>query len=146
MAKRVRYAGRPKRAPSRRPSGSPGQPLAPRPVEPVAPIDESLVEDQIDRPAAGHLTDAEIRRAEALQAEMAAQEKAALADAIKRRARARAGEVDVDDINAPLKVKAANEYAYVARDLRRIALTGGLMVAILAVLAILVNVAGVVRF
>ena len=48
------------------------------------------------------------------------------------------------DINAPLSVRMAHEYAYVARDVRRILLTGGLMVAILAVLAILVNVLGVV--
>jgi hypothetical protein len=38
----------------------------------------------------------------------------------------------------------AHEYAYVARDVRRIMLTAGLMVAILAVLAILINVLGVI--
>ena len=38
----------------------------------------------------------------------------------------------------------AHEYAYVARDVKRIALTAGLMVAILAVLEILVNVLGVI--
>jgi hypothetical protein len=41
-------------------------------------------------------------------------------------------------------VRASHEYAYVARDVRRILLTGGLMVAILAVLAILINVMGVI--
>jgi len=39
----------------------------------------------------------------------------------------------------------SHEYAYVARDVRRILLTGGLMVAILAVLAILINVLGVIK-
>ena len=39
----------------------------------------------------------------------------------------------------------SHEYDYVARDVKRIALTGGLMVAILAVLEILVNVMGVIK-
>jgi hypothetical protein len=43
-----------------------------------------------------------------------------------------------------LSVRAAHEYAYVARDVKRIALTASLMVAILAVLHILVNVLGVI--
>ncbi|HYN70415.1 MAG TPA: hypothetical protein VEX41_09415, partial [Candidatus Eisenbacteria bacterium] len=65
------------------------------------------------------------------------------------RARAAAAQAAVDlpaagDINVPLSVRAAHEYAYVARDVRRILLTGGLMVAILAALHILVNVLGVV--
>ena len=47
-------------------------------------------------------------------------------------------------MNAPLSVRMAHEYAYVSRDVRRIALTAGLMVAILAVLDILVNVLGVI--
>jgi hypothetical protein len=41
-------------------------------------------------------------------------------------------------------VRMAHEYAYVARDVRRILLTAGLMVAILAVLAVLINVLGVI--
>ena len=47
--------------------------------------------------------------------------------------------------NAPLSVRMAHEYAYVARDVRHILLTAGLMVAILAVLAILINVLGVIK-
>jgi len=49
------------------------------------------------------------------------------------------------DVNAPLSVRMSHEYAYVARDVRRILLTAGLMVAILAVLAVLINVAHVIK-
>jgi hypothetical protein len=49
------------------------------------------------------------------------------------------------DVNAPLAVRASKEYAYVARDVRRIVVTALLMVGILAVIDVLVNVAGVVK-
>ena len=96
------------------------------------------------RAASGHLTDAELRRTEELQAAMVAQEREALAETIRRKSRATAASAYGDDINAPLKVRAAREYAYVARDVRRIVLTGGFMLAILAALAVLINVLGVV--
>lgn len=97
------------------------------------------------RSSAG-LTDAEERRAAELEAEATARERAAIADSLRRRARA-AQETDAvpaGDLNAPLSVRAAHEYAYVARDVKRIALTASLMIAILAVLHILVNVLGVI--
>ena len=43
-----------------------------------------------------------------------------------------------------LAVKAAEEYAYVVRDVRRIVLVGGLMVGLMAVLFVLIDVAHVV--
>jgi hypothetical protein len=87
-----------------------------------------------------------MERAAELEAEVTARERAAIAESIRRRARGRSPDANVltDDVNAPLSVRAAHEYAYVARDVRRILLTGGLMVAILAVLAILINVLGVI--
>ena len=42
-------------------------------------------------------------------------------------------------------MRAAHEYAYVARDVRRIVLTASLMLAILFGLAIAINVAGVIK-
>lgn len=92
------------------------------------------------------LTEAEVARAAELEAEANARERAAIADSLRRRARGQAAAepVPLGDINAPLSVRAAHEYAYVARDVKRIALTASLMVAILAVLHILVNVMGVV--
>ena len=91
------------------------------------------------------LTEAEVARAAQLEAEANAKERAAIADSLRRRARGQDQLViNRSDVNAPLSVRMSHEYAYVARDVRRILLTGGLMVAILAVLAILVNVLGVV--
>jgi hypothetical protein len=92
------------------------------------------------------LTEAEERRAAELEAEATAKERAAIAESLRRRSRA-VQERDFPasaDVNAPLSVRASHEYAYVARDVKRIALTASLMVAILAVLHILVNVLGVI--
>jgi len=154
MAKRVRYGSRPasKRVASKRPGGPPTPAVQARPTP--APLPAPAIEGDIHEPVAGgdelpqassgHLTDAELRRAEELQAEIAAQERAAMAEQIRRRSRARAGVHDDEDVNAPLRVRAAHEYAYVARDVRRIVITGGIMAAILAVLAILINGFGVI--
>ena len=150
VAKRVRYSSRPARraAPKRPSSGTvPGRP-SPPPVAPPTPEPESFEPeaglDELPRATSGHLTEAELRRTEQLQAEMVAQERAALAESIRRKSRGSGLTAFGDDVNAPLKVRAAHEYAYVARDVRRIVLTGGLMLAILAALAILINVVGVV--
>lgn len=150
MAKRVRSGGRPasRRVPPRRPgSAGPGRPSFPpasaQPVEPEVLAPEEG-EEELPRASSGHLTDAELRRAEELQAEIAAQERAAMAEQIRRRQRAKAGVHELEDVNAPLRVRASHEYAYVARDVRRIVLTGGIMVAILALLAILINGFGVI--
>lgn len=91
------------------------------------------------------LTEEELKRAAELEAEVTARERAAIAESLRRRAGAQAGEHHrAGDVNAPLSVRMSHEYAYVARDVKRIALTAGLMVAILAVLDILVNVLGVI--
>lgn len=152
MAKRTRYAGRPS---GRRPSSS--RPLKSPPTRaPLASTDAATpaeVDIDLDRPAGAHqvvrtsgLTEAEVQRAAELEAEVTARERAAISESIRRRARGHSPEANVlaGDVNAPLSVRAAHEYAYVARDVRRILLTGGLMVAILAVLAILINVMGVI--
>jgi hypothetical protein len=156
VAKRVRYSSRAARrsAPKRPSSGvAPGRPSpAPRPSPAAAPVRPEGAEplppeadaDELPRASSGHLTDVELRRAEELQAALAAQERAALAETIRRKARAGGLTAFGDDVNAPLKVRAAHEYAYVARDVRRIIVTGGLMLAILAALAVLINVMGVV--
>lgn len=150
VAKRVRYSSRPARrvAPKRPSSGvAPGRPSpAPTPIRPDAPepLEPQAGIDELPRASSGHLTDAELRRAEELQAALAAQERAALAETIRRKSRGAGLTAYGDDVNAPLKVRAAHEYAYVARDVRRILMTGGLMLAILAALAVVINVMGVV--
>jgi len=97
----------------------------------------------------GGLTDDEVRRAEQLEAEATARERAAIADSLRRQQAARSATpervIPQGDVNAPLSVRMSHEYAYVARDVRRILLTAGLMVAILAVLAVLINVAHVIK-
>lgn len=150
MAKRVRYSAkstrrnRPARSAAERPPRDPAVPSSPPtalPAEPAGDVDEMPVR------SSGHLTEDELRRAAELEAEAHAKERAAIAEALRRRARGRAAEAGTGpDLNASLSVRAAHEYAYVARDVRRIALTAGLMVAIMAVLHVLVNVMGVIAF
>jgi hypothetical protein len=112
-----------------------------------APLPVDLPDDAPIRASAASLTEAEELRAAEIEAQLRAQERAALAEELRRKARAQEG-AEANrlggDINAPLKVRMAHEYAYVARDVKRIALTAGLMVVILVVLDILVNVAGVI--
>ena len=135
MAKRSRVSGRPaQRRPSGRPSSRPpgaARPTAQVPTPPPIP--------------AASLTDAELARAAELEAELVAEEKAATAarETARRATRVRgyAGPVS----NEPLSVRMAHEYAYVARDVRRIGLTAILMAMILAILAVLVDILGIVK-
>ena len=155
MAKRTRY---PKRTPSRsvvkraeRPAGSATAPVREpaRPaVEPIA-LDAPLESfDDMPLRSASSLTEDEVRRAAQLEAEATARERADIAASLRRQA-ARGDEgvraAVRGDLNAPLSVRMSHEYAYVARDVRRIVLTASLMVAILAVLAVLINVLGVIK-
>ncbi|HEY8868793.1 MAG TPA: hypothetical protein VIM30_05340 [Candidatus Limnocylindrales bacterium] len=110
------------------------------------------------------LTEAEIARAADLEAQLVAQERAAGSGTIGARSvtsgsagaatfaststgasARRYGAPDPALASQPLGVRASHEYAYVARDVRRIALTGGLMVVILIVLDVLINVTGVIK-
>jgi hypothetical protein len=147
MAKRTRQSGRriaPKRTATARPSTDRPAPI--RPANTLAETPEPNVLTS-ERSSTG-LTELEVQRAAELEAEVVAQERAA-AVATRQRGRDRVAAAEAaaahvpGDINAPLKVRMAHEYAYVARDVRRILLTGGLMVAILAALHVLVNVLGV---
>ena len=122
MAKRSRLAARPgQRRPLQRP--------ATRPADPS------------DRPL-GSVTREEEARAAELEAAILAQEQVA-EDTRRTRERGRRPTVDavggVSYTSIPLSVRAADEYAYVKRDIRRIAIVGGLLIAILAVLEVLVN-------
>jgi hypothetical protein len=128
MAKRTRYPGRPA---GRRPTAKPSSATAATSTPMVR---------------SGGLTSAELERAAALEAELVAQEKAASSEAARRKARGRGPGVEVSitrGASEPLSVRASHEYAYVARDVRRIALTAGLMFGILAALWVIVNIGGV---
>ena len=152
MAKRTRYPNRtPSRAAKRpaRPAGSATAPVRDTARPSAEPIDlDRTIESLDDMPirTSSSLTDAEVQRAEQLEAEATARERAAIAASLRRKAaRGEDDQVAIrGDVNAPLSVRMAHEYAYVSRDVRRILLTASLMVAILAVLAILINVLGVI--
>jgi hypothetical protein len=124
MAKRTRYSGRP--------TAKPG---VKRPAQGTISRGSAAAASRI----AG-LTAAELERAAQIEAELVAREQAAIADNARRRARS--GRVDVtitSDAGAPLSVRASHEYAYVARDVRRIGFTAGLMLVILAAIWLIVN-------
>jgi len=90
------------------------------------------------------LTDAEEARAAELEASIVAEEKAA-ETARKRSTTSRSADDAPVRSTSSIEIAAAQEYAYVARDVKRIALTASLMVAILATLYILTNVLGVIK-
>lgn len=156
MAKRTRYGNRPnarqaaKRAPKpAAPGAGPVRATPPTGTNGAIPHTHDHDHDhdhgEVPLRSGSALTEAEIARAAELEAEATAIERAAIAESLRRRARGQAGEHHLArDVNAPLSVRMSHEYAYVARDVKRIALTASLMVAILAVLHILVNVLGVI--
>jgi hypothetical protein len=151
MAKRTRYPNRTTaKSAARRAARVEGSDAAVRPARAATPDLESVPHEHLAdgtiRAVRTGLTEAEVERAAQLEAEATAREKAAIAESLRRRNRALAGEEALasGDVNAPLSVRAAHEYAYVSRDVKRIAVTGGLMLGILAVLHVLVNVMGVI--
>ena len=133
MAKRVRRT-------VRRPAARPGRPS---PSLSAASVPEEL-EPTSMRIRSGGLTEDEMARAAELEAQIVAQEQAAATEA--RRAKARtAREAVAYDPNVPLRIRASHEYAYVARDVKRIGLTAGLMVTILLALHVAINVTGIIK-
>jgi hypothetical protein len=141
MAKRHRGSRRPgQRPPLRREgrSGSGGgRPATASPTETTVPA----------RPT-GSLTAAEEARAAELEAAIVAEERAAEQAARRTRDRGRqpAAELAPARGRAPLSVRAADEYAYVRRDVRRIVAIGALLLLILAALYVLINVTQTIRF
>ena len=162
MAKRTRYGNRAGARPAAKRAAKPAPPASAINRLTTRPAPDDAHDHDHDHDHDGHahgseglplrsgsaLTEAEIARAAELEAEARAQERAAIAESLRRRARGQAGqEAEAHlggDVNAPLSVRAAHEYAYVARDVKRIALTASLMITILAVLHILVNVLKVI--
>lgn len=141
MAKRVRGSRRPgQRAPLRRDAG---RSTGSRPTNAAVPPTAQPV-----RPASS-LTPEEEARAAELEAAIMAEERAAEQAARRSRDRGRPTAPEVvaprGRSSLPLSVRAADEYAYVRRDVRRIARIGGLLLAVLAVLHVLINVMGLFK-
>jgi hypothetical protein len=128
MAKRIRGSQRPGQ---RRPTAR----LAAPPARPV-------------RPSTSLTPDEEARAAE-LEAQIVAEEKAAEEATRRGRERARSREEGIAPVRgrdlAPLSVRAADEYAYVRRDVLRIVRVGGSLLLVLAVLYVVIDVARIVR-
>ena len=133
MAKRTRgsSSGRPgQRRPLQR-SARPARPPTPEPAAAPAPRPTSL-------------TDAEEARAAELEAEIVAEERQA--EQAQKRARDRQRRGDSEAVvrsSVPLSVREAEEYAYVARDVRRIATIAFGLLAIMVGLWIALQVSGV---
>ena len=106
---------------------------------------------QQPRPATrpgGGLSVAEEARAAELESQIVAQERAAQQPAGRSHDRSRAadfGPVGRPRGQSPLSVRAAEEYAYVSRDVRRIVRIGGTMVGILAVFFVLIDLLHVIQ-
>ena len=102
------------------------------------------------RPAsrpAGALSEAEEARAAELESQIVAQERAAQAGQTRARDRARATEATRPGRpggQGLLAARAAEEYAYVVRDVRRIMVVGGGLFGALAVIYVLIDVMHVV--
>jgi hypothetical protein len=147
MAKRTRYPSRTKARPAakrvtRAEADAASANVLRRPSAPEAPTSP---DDDMPVRSSASLTETEFERAEQLEAELVAKERAAIAESLRRRSRGEDRALGASaDHNAPLSVRAAHEYAYVARDVKRIAATASLMVGILALLYILTNVLGVI--
>jgi hypothetical protein len=134
MAKRTRGSRRPgRRPPLRREAARPTPTTRPTPAA-AAPT----------RPSA--LTRDEEARAAELEARIVAEERAAeeATQRSKDRVREPGYVAPRGRSSAPLSVRAADEYAYVRRDVWRIARIGGSLIAILAILHVLINVMHVI--
>jgi hypothetical protein len=131
MAKRTRGSSRPgQRRPLQR-SARPARPSTPAPASAPAPRPTSLTADE------------EARAAE-LEAQIVAEERQAEQAQKRARERQRAGDREpVVRSTVPLSVREAEEYAYVARDVRRIATIAFGLLAIMIGLWIALQVSGV---
>jgi len=137
MAKRARgTTTRPgQRRAIQRPASGPSSGARPGSPAPVASGSELAAQ----RPAS--LTPEEEARAAQLEAAIVAQERQAEEG---RRSRVQRAAVEpVLRSNSPLAAAAANEYAYVARDVRKVAVVGGTLVGLLLVLWVVTQVTGI---
>ncbi|HEV8404012.1 MAG TPA: hypothetical protein VGQ31_13360 [Candidatus Limnocylindrales bacterium] len=134
MAKRVRGStSRPgQRPPLQRSAARPAARPATRPASTTIPVAEP-------EPLPDDLTDAEEARAAALEAAIVAEERQA--QSTRERARATRPTEAARPVSN-LTISTAEEYRYVARDVRRIALVGGSLVLILLGLWVLSHILG----
>jgi hypothetical protein len=116
---------------------------APKPAAPSAKASAAQSAEVVARPSES-LTAAEEARAAELEAAIVAEERAAEAEVSRRRFRAARAAEPVATVRpgSNLAAQAAEEYSYVARDIRRIAIVGGSLVGVLIAIWILGHVFG----
>lgn len=133
MAKRARGTTRPgQRAPLQRSSSSARPPLA------VPPLGSPTA-----TPRPPTLTREEEARAAEIEARLVAAERSA-EEAARRQVRGRrVTEPEAPARSGSIAVRASEEYAYVIRDVRRIAFIGGSLVVLLIVIWVLTQATGV---
>ncbi len=129
MAKRARGSHRPGQRP----------PLQKATVTPKPAATSATAATATPKPAT--LTEQEEARAAELEAQIVAEERAA-DDARRRSGRRREPSPVEAAPRASLAISAAEEYAYVGRDVRRIAVIGGSLITFLIVLSIVSHVSG----
>ena len=135
MAKRARgTTTRPgQRRPIQRPTARPGAAGAP-------PGPAAAAGTQVVAPRPGSLTAEEEARAAELEAAIVAEERKAEEG---RRNRVQRNAPELVRSSSPLATAAANEYAYVARDIRKVTIVGSSLVGVLLALWAVTQVTGV---
>jgi hypothetical protein len=128
MAKRARGSVRPGQR----------RPIDRRPASPAAAPTPAAT-----TPKPAGLSDAELARAAELEAQLLAEEKAAEQSRTRNRERAATRELVSSGPSGALATSAANEYAYVVRDVKDIVRIASLLIGILIVLWILIDVTGI---
>lgn len=137
MAKRARGTTtrpgqrRPIQRPATRPAPAASSSTSAAPVAPTAPM----------APRSASLTPEEEARAATLEAAIVAEERQA-EDGRRSRAQ-RSAPVTTVRSSTPLATAAANEYGYVARDVRKVAIVGGSLISVLIVVWAVTQITGV---
>ena len=128
MAKRARGSTRPGQR----------RPISKRPPSSTAPVPATAAAT----PKPAGLTDAELKRAAELEAQLVAEEQAA--ETARKRSQARSS--SPREVAGPVRsLDDATEYAYVARDLKDILRIAILLLVVLFVLYIAIDVMGVFK-
>lgn len=131
---------------AKRARGSTSRPGQRAPIQRATPrtatTDAALPDTALTAYERNSLTDADLARAAELEAQIVAQEKSA--ETAQKQSRSRG----VPEIRSggTLAAAASEEYAYVARDVRRIVLIGGSLIALLFAGWALIQVTGVGLF
>lgn len=126
---------------AKRARGTPSRPGQRAPLQRGNATARPPLATPVPTPRPTTLTDEEEARAAELEARILAAEKAA--EASSRRDRGRAPVVTAaPGRTGSIAVRASQEYAYVGRDIRRLALIGGSMLAILIGLWVVLQVTG----